>query len=445
MGRKNHVGRSQQPQCRGRRLRIEDVQAGSADPMSRERLRESLLVNDSASGSVNNEGRGLHKGQPISIDQIAGRRAERSVHGDVVAYAKQLIKLDPPCLKSRDVERCDERVGENNRHIEGSRSTGDLLANVSEADDADCLVVEFCDQALQPGEVSAPTLLLVGGADTPVILLNRQAMSRLDCGAQMVIVPGAGHLFEEPGAMDEVVRQATAWFRRFLRSTRKEDGPLFADRRDAGRKLAKALSRFRGQNAIVLALPRGGVPVGFEVAKSLRAQLDLLLVRKIGVPGHSELALGAVVDGSHPETVVNEDVMALVRPPAGYLEKVAEAQLIEIERRRKLYRGGHKPLSLAGRSVIVVDDGIATGATIKAGLKAAGRQHPRRLILAVPVAPAAALRELAAETDEVVVLQRRSPLPLLACTTPTSDKPLTKRLLISLLARPLPTREPSLK
>ena len=152
---------------------------------------------------------------------------------------------------------------------------------------------------------------------------------------------------------------------------------MFKDRRDAGRKLAQALERFRSANPVVLALPRGGVPVGFEVAEHLQAPLDLLLVRKIGAPGREELALGAVVDGLHPQVVVNQDVMEMTHPPRGYLEAAKKRQIVEIERRRRLYLGAAQPIDIQGRLAIVVDDGIATGATMKAALRGVRRNKPK--------------------------------------------------------------------
>src|ERR1043165_5931827 len=163
--------------------------------------------------------------------------------------------------------------------------------------------------------------------------------------------------------------------------------PLFRNRRDAGRRLAAALAPYRESRPIVLALPRGGVPVGFEVAKALAAPLDVLLVRKIGAPGHEERGLGAVVDGHHPQLVLNEDLVRAVAPPPGYIEAEKQRQLAEIERRRQHYLGDRSPVAVEGRTVIVVDDGIATGATVKAALRGLARNHPR-LVLAVPVAPA---------------------------------------------------------
>lgn len=178
----------------------------------------------------------------------------------------------------------------------------------------------------------------------------------------------------------------------------------FLDRRDAGSRLAAALERFKEDKPVILALPRGGVPVAFEVARALDAELDLLLVRKIGAPGHQELAIGAVVDGKNPQLVLNDEIIAHAAPPAGYIEAEQTRQLAEIERRRQLYRGAEPPPDLKGRTVIVIDDGIATGATMKAALRGVRRNEPRRLILAVPVAPLGTLDELAKECDELACL-----------------------------------------
>src|SRR2546423_796744 len=185
--------------------------------------------------------------------------------------------------------------------------------------------------------------------------------------------------------------------------------PLFRNRPDAGRRLAVALAPYRESRPIVLALPRGGVPVGFEVAKALAAPLDVLLVRKIGAPEQEELGLGAVVDGHDPQLVLNEDLVRAVAPPPGYMEAEQHRQLAEIERRRQQYVGDRSPVAVEGRTVIVVDDGIATGATFKAALRGLTRNNPARLVLAVPVAPADRLEELSAECDDVVCLATPEP------------------------------------
>jgi putative phosphoribosyl transferase len=185
--------------------------------------------------------------------------------------------------------------------------------------------------------------------------------------------------------------------------------PLFDDRYDAGRRLAVALAGYRGREPVVLALPRGGVPVGFEVAKALQAPLDVLLVRKIGAPGQPELGLGAVVDGSDPQVVLTPSVVAAVAPQPGYIETETKRQLVEIERRRRHYTAGRPPPSPSGRTVIVVDDGIATGGTVRAALRGLARTDPARLILAVPVAPADSLAELEPECDDIVCLTTPEP------------------------------------
>jgi putative phosphoribosyl transferase len=184
----------------------------------------------------------------------------------------------------------------------------------------------------------------------------------------------------------------------------------FRNRTEAGRQLATHLTSVRSRNPVVLALPRGGVPVGFEVARALRAPLDLVLVRKIGAPGHPELGLGAVVDGAHPQRVINNDLVAELRVPASYLETEAERQLREIERRRRSYLGGRRPIEVESRTVIVVDDGIATGGTVRAALKALSRSRPADLVLAVPVAPPDTIEQLRAEADDVVCLLTPEPL-----------------------------------
>ncbi|MDR3505761.1 MAG: phosphoribosyltransferase [Acidocella sp.] len=179
---------------------------------------------------------------------------------------------------------------------------------------------------------------------------------------------------------------------------------LFTDRADAGQKLAKRLLHLKDEKPVVLALPRGGVPVAFEVAKALAAPLDLVLVRKIGVPFQEEYALGAIADGGEPELVIDEDIRRSLNIPEDYVAQAKAEALEEIERRRRVYLGNRAPVEIAGHTAIIVDDGIATGATMRAALRAVRRRNPARLVLAVPVAPPDSLWRLRAEADETVCL-----------------------------------------
>jgi putative phosphoribosyl transferase len=183
----------------------------------------------------------------------------------------------------------------------------------------------------------------------------------------------------------------------------------FENRQEAGKLLARELARFAEAHPLVLALPRGGVPVAFEVAKALDAQLDLLIVRKIGAPGHEDFGIGAVVDGASPQLVLNEDAVRQLGVGRDYIEAKTRRQLAEIERRRAAYCGDRPPLPIEGRTVIVVDDGIATGGTMKAALRGIRKNAPARLILAVPVAPPSTIRELDTECDEAVCLSTPEP------------------------------------
>lgn len=180
---------------------------------------------------------------------------------------------------------------------------------------------------------------------------------------------------------------------------------VFANRVEAGRMLAEELTGRNYANPVVLALPRGGVPVAAEVAKVLEAPLDLVLVRKIGVPWQPELALAAIVDGPHPEVVVNDDVWRAAQVSDEEFEKLKAREMQEIDRRRRTYLQGRERAVIEDATVIVVDDGIATGATVRAALKALRRGKPLKLVLAVPVAPPDTVASLRREVDEVVCLQ----------------------------------------
>ena len=179
----------------------------------------------------------------------------------------------------------------------------------------------------------------------------------------------------------------------------------FKDRSDAGRQLAKALASYKEERPIILALPSGGVPVAGEVAAVLSAPVDLILVRKIGVPSQPELAMGAVVDGATPIVVRNEDVIRQAGIDECEFNTVRDGELAEVGRRRQHYLGSCQLADLGGHTAIVIDDGIATGATTRAALRATRMRNPKRLVLAVPVAPTDTINELRSEADDVVYLE----------------------------------------
>ncbi|MBF0374989.1 MAG: phosphoribosyltransferase [Alphaproteobacteria bacterium] len=180
---------------------------------------------------------------------------------------------------------------------------------------------------------------------------------------------------------------------------------LFEDRTDAGRRLAARLSHLAGRDPVILALPRGGVPVAAEVAEALGAPLELALVRKIGAPWQPELALGAVVaNGEAAEVVLNDDLIRAAAIPETWLSAETARRMEEIERMRSLYLGDRPPVSLHRRDVVVIDDGMATGATMRAVLRAVLRGGPRAVVLAVPVAPPETVAALTPLVAQVIVL-----------------------------------------
>lgn len=179
----------------------------------------------------------------------------------------------------------------------------------------------------------------------------------------------------------------------------------FSNRTNAGRRLAAALGKYRGRDVVVFALPRGGAPVAAPIAEALNAPLDLALVRKIGVPFQPELAMGAVADGGASVIVRNEDVIALAGVSEAQFDAACAREIAELDRRRQLYLGERPRAEAKGRVAIVVDDGVATGATTRAALRAVRARHPARLVLAAPVAPREALDALSDEADEIVCLE----------------------------------------
>jgi putative phosphoribosyl transferase len=183
----------------------------------------------------------------------------------------------------------------------------------------------------------------------------------------------------------------------------------FADRVEAGKLLGAEVVRriAKRPNALVLALPRGGVPVGYQVARALDAPLDVFVVRKLGVPGQEELAMGAIASGG--VRVMNDDVLRYVPVSQAMIDRVAEAEGRELARREKAYRGNRPPLDVAGKTVVIVDDGLATGSTMRAAVRALRDMRPREIVVAVPVAAPSTCADFRAIVDEVICLRTPEP------------------------------------
>lgn len=177
---------------------------------------------------------------------------------------------------------------------------------------------------------------------------------------------------------------------------------MFRDRQEAGRKLAEELAQLDLVDPIVLALPRGGVPVAAEIARVLGAPIDLVIVRKVGAPGNPELAVAAIVDGDPPDVVLNHEIIEAYSLHDPELQALIARERPELERRRHVYRAGRKPLSIRGRTAILVDDGAATGTTMRVAIRALKRRSPREIVVALPVGPLETVAELAQEADRVV-------------------------------------------
>jgi putative phosphoribosyl transferase len=183
---------------------------------------------------------------------------------------------------------------------------------------------------------------------------------------------------------------------------------IYRDRIDAGKQLALRLSEYANRDDVmVLALPRGGVPVAYEVARVLHAPLDIFLVRKLGVPGHEELAMGAISTGG--VRVINADVVDYLRIPARVIDAVVETELRELERREQLYRGARTEPDVSGKTIILVDDGLATGSTMRAAVEALRQQNPARIVVAVPVSAPETCDEYRMGVDEIICAQTPEP------------------------------------
>ncbi|MFW5969235.1 MAG: phosphoribosyltransferase [Halofilum sp. (in: g-proteobacteria)] len=235
---------------------------------------------------------------------------------------------------------------------------------------------------------------------------NKHTLQTLGAKRILRIVSGTGDLSNESGAPGQVIMRTGNRFRDpSAEGTSMVNTHIFADRIEAGTLLARELAAKNYDHPVVLALPRGGVPVAAGIAGALSSRLDIVLVRKIGVPRQPGLTLGAVVDGGHPEVVINEHVLSSAWITEDEFERLEADEIRELERCRRTWLAGRERAPLNGRTVIVVDDGIATGATARAAIKGLRQRNPLRIVLAVPVAPPDTIRDLQDEADEVICLQ----------------------------------------
>jgi putative phosphoribosyl transferase len=317
-------------------------------------------------------------------------------------------------------------------------STGAAAALISSAKVGDAVVRAIVSRSGRPDlvepsmlqNVAASVLLIVGGRDRQVIGINSRALKQLAHAKarELVIIPGATHLFEEPGKMEEVTKIAAEWFECYLlknskkfenKSSQKASGLFslfkekphiqirFKDRAAAGDMLASLLSKYKNsQNVTVIGIPRGGVVVADEVARKLNADFDIVIPRKLRAPDSSENAIGAIMqDGS---VYLDSNLVGSTKVSKEYLDMEKSEQLKEIERRMRLYRPEPKEYDIRGRTVILVDDGAATGATIITAARWIRRQEPQLLVIGVPVAPQHIQDLLKAEADHVEVISKPS-------------------------------------
>jgi predicted phosphoribosyltransferase/dienelactone hydrolase len=254
--------------------------------------------------------------------------------------------------------------------------------------------------------VSAPTLLICGLDDDALIERDREAIEQMTTATQLAIIPGA---FSDPAMSDEVIQLAAEWLVDHFAVALQESparrgawGRQFRDRRCAGERLAALLESHRRDNVIVFGLPRGGVVVADEIARALGAPLDVWLVRKIGMPIQPELGMGALAEGA--ALILDPTTVKWSGATPEDLQTIVHAKAAEIRRRATLYRGDAPPPDIHGKTVILVDDGVATGATLRAAIRGARKRGARRIIVAVPVAAAEAVAAIEAEADELVCI-----------------------------------------
>jgi len=334
-------------------------------------------------------------------------RIDSSLRFDIDMLAERLLAVtawvtDESSLSHLPIALVGDGTGAAAALCAASRKPDVIRAVVSRAGRAD-----LAGSALPI--VRAPTLFIVGGNDHAVHELDRAAIENMTALTQLAIIPGAGHHFEEPGALDEVAELTAEWcidqFARALPelpSRRGAWGRQFRDRHAAGERLADALRHLAGRPLVVCGLPCGGVAVADPIARALDAALDVWLVRKIGMPIQPELGMGALAEGA--ALVLDDSTVRWSGATSHELLALVHQKAAEIRRHAQLYRGNTAPPDVHGKTVILVDDGIATGGTLRAAVRGARKRGAAWVVVAAPVASAEAAAALRREADELVCL-----------------------------------------
>jgi predicted phosphoribosyltransferase/dienelactone hydrolase len=323
----------------------------------------------------------------LTTDEEAVDNHTRQYRFDIQLLANRLVRavewaIQQPSIRSLSVGLFGASTGAAAALIAASRLPETVQAVVSRGGRPD-LAGPFLSR------VMSPVLLIVGGCDTDVIRLNDVAYAQLENTKAIEIVPGASHLFEEPGTLKKLrgfPRHGLTLTWRARKQSKRSDTMWirFEDRREAGEMLAKKLRSFRGRDdVVILALPRGGVPVGFEVASELGLPLDVLVVRKLGIPGHEELAFGAIASGGYG--YIDKPLVRALKMPESMIEEITQRETRELIRRESLYRGQRKRPMLTGKVVILIDDGLATGSTMRSAVHAVRSESAKEIIVAAPV------------------------------------------------------------
>jgi predicted phosphoribosyltransferase/pimeloyl-ACP methyl ester carboxylesterase len=344
-------------------------------------------------------------------------------HGDSEGSAEESTLEDQAADLSSALDLLAARPDLGPIGVAGSSSGGAVAVAVAAREPrVKALVLRAPSDAAErrlAARIEAPTLVVQGERDS-LHELNRALVESLHCEHRLCSVPRAGHLFDEPGTFDVALRETLSWFRQHLAGARENAGGVrhaagrkrmperatthFRDRAEAGRLLARKLEHLRGADALVLALPRGGIDVAEPIAKALDADLDVFVSRKIRAPDQPELAIGAIAEGD--VVLWNDAIVRSLRLGAAARKRALALARRDLEERVAAYRAVVPRAPLAGRTLVVADDGVATGATLKAALKALHELGPARLVVALPGGPGETLDEIRGMhgVDEVVAL-----------------------------------------